>query len=144
MATINQRSPERYRAGEHRDRTEHAKNIIRRGPDKDDRETLSFGRRRRNVERNNRGSAAGTWNRWWRPPGGTIRSEKSSDRVLGERGLLEIDGRRQNVGRLARRARRRRLSKCLDQSEQSRHHPSRFGPGRNRHGERRQELELVV
>src|SRR5438270_577767 len=42
------------------------------GTDKDDRETLSFGRRRRNLARHDRRSAAGTWNRWWRSPGGAI------------------------------------------------------------------------
>src|SRR5262249_7122623 len=106
MATINHRAPEQDRSGEHRDRTECAKNIIRPGPDKDDRETLSLGRRWRNMERHNRRSAAGTWNRRWRSPGGAVRSEKSADRVLGERGLLEIDGRRENLGWLARRTRR--------------------------------------
>ena len=52
-----------------------------------------------------------------RSAGGAVRSEKSADRLLGQHRLLEIDGRRQNLGRLARRTRRRRLSKYLDQSE---------------------------
>src|SRR5437588_1826227 len=54
LATINKRSSIRNRAGQSRDRPEQTINLVRDGPDKNDRETLSIGRRRRNVERNNR------------------------------------------------------------------------------------------
>ena len=43
--------------------------------------------------------------------------KNSGDRLLDQHRLLEIDGRRENLGWLARRARRRRLSKYLDRSE---------------------------
>src|SRR5207249_4413299 len=66
MATIKQRTAGQHRAGEHRDCAERSENIVRRGPDKNDRQTVSLRRRRRNVAWHNRRSAAGTWNRRWR------------------------------------------------------------------------------
>ena len=72
------------------------------------------------------------------------RSAKSEHRLLGERRLLEIGGRRQNLGRFARRARRRRLSKRLDQSERHEHYSARQRPGRDHYRQRRRNLELVV
>src|SRR4029453_4767859 len=46
-AAINQKPTGQHRAGEHRDCAERAENIIRSSADKNDRETLSLGRRRR-------------------------------------------------------------------------------------------------
>ena len=43
-----------------------------------------------------------------------------------------------------RRARRRRLPAALDQPEQPRHHPDGVRPGRDRHRQRRRDVELLV
>src|SRR5438874_9873768 len=117
MEAVNERTAGQYRAGEHRDCAELAEITVRRRTNKNDCETLSLRRRWRNVERDHRRSAPGSRYRRWRSAGGAVRSKKSADRLLGERGLLEIDRWRQKLGGLARRARRRRLSKHLDQSE---------------------------
>ena len=63
-----------------------------------------------------RGRSSGRSDRRRRFAGRAVRSAESEGRLFRERRLLEIDRRRQDLGRLARRARRRRLSKRLDQS----------------------------
>src|SRR6184192_2981705 len=117
MAAVNERTAGQDRAGEHRNCAEFAEISFRRGANENDRQTLSLERRRRNMERDNRRSAP--WPRHWRrrSAGGAVRSKKSADCLLGQRGVLEIDRWRQNLGWPARRAGRRRLSKHLDQSE---------------------------
>src|SRR5439155_1573721 len=61
------------------------------GPNKERGVYRSLDGRRRNLERHDRRSAARPWNRRRRSPGGAVRSKKSADRVLDQRGLLEID-----------------------------------------------------
>ena len=70
------------------------------------------------------------------------RTPTSSSRAEHRR--VEVDRRRQDVHRAARRARRRRLPPHLDQPGQSRHHAARRRPGRDRHGERRRDVEHLV
>ena len=57
---------------------------------------------------------------------------------------LSIDRRRRDVHRDQRRARRRRLSIHLDQSQQSRDHRARRRPGRDHHRQWRRDLEFLV
>src|SRR5947207_1483092 len=61
-----------------------------------------------------------------------------------ERRDFQINRWRQDVGRLARRAGRRRLPECLDQSYEFRRDSARKRSGRDRDRERRTDLELVV
>ena len=75
---------------------------------------------------------------------GEGRSEESGRRLHGERRDVEVDRRRQDVQGVSRRAGRRRLSSHLDQPERSEHHAHRQRSGRDRHGERRRDVELVV
>ena len=107
-------------------------------------EALSFRRRRRKLEPRDGGHSSGRPDRRRRLAGRAVRSAGPEDRLFCERGLLEIDRWRQDLGWLARRARRRRLSKRLDQSEQPSDHFARQRPGHDHHGERRRDLELVV
>ncbi len=57
----------------------------------------------------------------------------------GEHGVVEIDRRREDVGGVQGRARRRGLSERLDQSGQPRHHPAGRRSGRRRHAQRRRD-----
>ena len=71
-------------------------------------------------------------------------SEEPRHRDHREHRVVEVDRRRQDVGAVQGRARRRGLSERLDQSRQSRHHPARRRSGRGRHAERRRDVELLV
>src|SRR5437016_2733623 len=119
MAAVNEGTAGEYRPGEHRDRAELPEISFRRCADKNDRETLSLRRRWRNLARDNRRSASRPRHRRRRSARCAARSKKSADRLLSERGVLEVDRWWQNLGGLARRTGRRRLPKHLDQSEQS-------------------------
>ncbi len=107
-----------------------------------ERRALSLGRRRRELvlgdDRHARGVARVGLRR------GEGRSEESGHRLHGERRHVEVDRRRQDVQGVSRRAGRRRLSPHLDQPEQSEHDPDRQRSGRDRHGQRRRDVELVV
>ena len=97
---------------------------------------LSLRRRRRELARwstTTRASSA----RGSRLRRGEGRPEEPGHRLRREHRDLEIDRRRQDVHRAARRARRRRLPPHLDQPEQSGHHAHRVRPGRDHHGQRR-------
>ena len=142
---LTQRSAGHDRAGEHRDRAERAENSLRRS------------RGRKTIAKLYRSDDGGE--RWSgttddpRPGFGigggdlpVVRFDPKNPQIVysAQRGLLEIDGRRQDVGRLARCARRRRLSERLDQSEQPGNYSARERSGRDHHGERRRDLEFVV
>src|SRR5207248_8027698 len=101
MASINEGTAGQHRAGKHRDRTELAENTVCRCPDKNGCETLSLRRWRRKLERDDRRSAPRSGHRRRRSAGRAIGSKKFADRVLDERGLLEIDRWREDLGRLA-------------------------------------------
>ena len=61
------------------------------------------------------------------------RSQESRHRLHRQHRDLEVDGWRQDLDRLPRRARRRRLPEHLDQSQQSQHHHARQRSGRDHH-----------
>ena len=64
------------------------------------------------------------------------RSEESRRRLRRQHRHHALDRRRQDLVRLPRRARRRRLPEPLDQSQQRQHHSAGQRSGRDRHGER--------
>ena len=67
------------------------------------------------------------------------RSEESRPGLRGQHRHHALDRRRQNLVRLSRRARRRRLPESLDQSQQRQHYSARQRSGRDRHRERRRD-----
>src|ERR1700732_3184746 len=105
MAPADERSVEQHRSGKYRSGSEFAKHALCRGQNKNNFETLSLGRWRRKLGWNNGRCAPGTWH--WR--GGSTgclgESKKPANCLLGQRGLLEIDRWRENLGRLEGRAR---------------------------------------
>ncbi len=83
-------------------------------------------------------------NRRWRSFRSQIQSQRSRGRDCRKHRNLEVDRRWPDVGGLSRRARRRRLSERLDQSEQSGcDHPGQRS-GRHHHRQRRQDVEQLV
>ena len=77
---------------------------------------LPFRRCGRKLGEDHQRSAARRTNRRRRPGRAESGSKKSGYRLLRHGGYVEIDGRRQDVDRNSRRARRRRLPEYLDQS----------------------------
>ena len=93
---------------------------------------LSQRRRRRELGADHERQPAGGPNRRRRSAGPDSASEESRHRHRRQHRLVEVDRRRQDVGAIQGRARRRRLSERLDQSRQPRHHHARGRPGRGR------------
>ena len=101
----------------HHRRAEHARRACSRRSRRDDRRHLSLGRRRRELVPGQQRSAR-------RGAAERRRSARASDqsrhRLRADDRRVEVDRRRQDVHRVARRAGRRRLPADLDQSRQSR------------------------
>src|SRR5262249_30769454 len=111
MAAVNERAGGQERAGQNCKWIQGAENVVGSRSDEGNIEIISVGRRWRNLARGNRRLTTGFWDRRWRSAGRAIRSKESADHLFRQRGLLEIDGQRQDLGWLAWRAGGRRLSK---------------------------------
>jgi hypothetical protein len=130
-------------ARRHRDRPrQHQPALCRLRLDRGDRRHLSVRRRGRVVAAGQQRPAAVAAPERLRPPD-PQRSEERRRRLRGQRRRLEVDGRREDVHRLSRRARRGRLPGHLDQPERPEHPLPHRRPGSDRQPRRRRELSTV-
>ena len=98
---------------------------------------LSLRRCRRKLGQSNRRCPPVRTHRRRRSRRSQSRSQESRRRLCASTVTMRSSRRRQNLDRIPRRARRRRLSESLDQSQRPQHHSARQRSGRARHRQRR-------
>ena len=98
---------------------------------------LPLGRCRRFMGADYERSASSGPHRRRRSSHSESRSKESRPALRGQHGHDALGRRRQNLVRISRRARRRRLPESLDQSQQRQHYSDRQRSGRDHHRERR-------